>query len=100
MADESFTILTLGARGWPRWLWVAASFFVQPQVHIGDEWHKVRWYEETAVPVVAAGAEIGVTYSAPSWGLAPEPKIFVRPGDRLVYRASVWPWRKGKLGPA
>jgi hypothetical protein len=99
MSDDVCTILALGARHWPRWLWLVGSFFVQPEVHIGDQWHKLRWYGETSVPVVADGVEIGVTYTAASWGLVPEAKMFVRPGDRVVYRARGF-WRKGELAQA
>jgi hypothetical protein len=98
--DQSFSILPRGALAWPHWLWVASSFFAQPEVLIAGERHTARWYKETRLFVEADGAEIAVTHMAPSWGPVPEAKAFVRPGDRLLYRASVWPWRKGKIGPA
>ena len=96
-SDPTFSLLALGARWWPQWLWRTANFFVKVDVTVAGTTHSVPWFAVTQLPIVTETARVKVSYSAPSWGPSSHAELDVQPGDHLVYCARALPWRKGSL---
>lgn len=95
--DGAVAYLTLlRARGCPRWLWKLSTS--NPIVSVSDAEHQARWDETTEIRVPAAGATVLVEYvmsSRTTWTQKVRGEL--RPGDRVTFQASWWPWFTRRL---
>jgi len=97
---RTFGFMARRARGCPSPLWWLSAgrpfVLVTDAVTKDSVLSRVHWGRQSRIAVARAGATVDVSYVAHNWSNANKASFTVVPGDMVEYRATWWPWQRGR----